>query len=146
MTTDMFYRRGPIAMQDWLAERSGSNSLAAHRVSSPLPPSMGNAGIDIRPQRHDTHWISLGALRVIAPLVDFQINRVGDAGHLINLTRVGPKIFVIHQTTEIALEGPEIRHIKANHGREQPHIGFGKDDHRRDSDCRPDGRQACPRY
>ena len=67
---------------------------------------------------HDTRWVDHQVAFIIVPLDVIKEYGLLDAGDLIKLARIGPKIRVILQHFQIAFEMPVIDRIETDQGGE----------------------------
>ena len=53
-----------------------------------------------------------------------EINRLFDAGILVELAGIGPEMGIVDELADIALEMPDIHRVEPDQSREQPPIGL----------------------
>src|SRR5262249_7597542 len=73
---------------------------------------------------HNSRWINVPMAHVVMPLDVHQVHGRGDARPVVELARIGPKIGVIDQSTDVTLEVPRITRIEANERGKEPPVGF----------------------
>jgi hypothetical protein len=74
---------------------------------------------------------------MIALAINIELHRLCDAGCLVNVTSVSPKVWVIDQSPKIALKGAMIGDVEPGKGGEKAYIRFRK---------RWSGKISCSRH
>jgi hypothetical protein len=82
--------------------------------------------VELGPERHDARGIDVIVTLIIMPLDVREVDRAGDAGILIELAGKSPKIGIIHESSQIALEMSDIDGIEPHQCGEQPPVRFGQ--------------------
>jgi hypothetical protein len=80
---------------------------------------------DLRTERDDAARVHGHHAAVVVLLDVEEVDRLGDAGVLIELARVGPQVRVVDQAPEVALEVADVDRIEPDQRGEQTPIGFG---------------------
>src|SRR5262249_36300448 len=84
------------------------------------------AKVDRRTNRHNAGWVDLTVAHIVVALDVHKIHRRGDAGPLVELARIGPKVGIIDQSPDVTFEVAIIDGIETDKRGEEPPIGFGR--------------------
>src|SRR5690554_1515888 len=106
-----FYKGSPTALENL-------------QSAQPFPP-VGGGQIQLRTQRDDPSRVDAGVAVIVVLLDVIKMHGVGNAGLLVEIPQVAVEVFIILDTTQVALEVPVIHRIKANQGGEKPPVGLG---------------------
>ena len=91
-----------------------------------VQPAVGRSlEVDDGAERDDAGRVDGGVALIIVTLDVGEIDRVLDAGCLIELARVGPEVRVIDEPADVAFEVADIDHIEAQERGEQAPVRLG---------------------
>ena len=91
--------------------------------SNPLPP-VRLRQINRRPDRDNAGRINFGVRHVIMTFDVIEINRLGDAGLLIQVHQISLQVPIIDDPADIAFEVTVIDDVEPNECAKEPPIGF----------------------
>lgn len=82
--------------------------------------------IEVGADRNDGCRIDGAAALVIMALDVLEVDGLGDAGFLVNVSGVRGERQIIDYTRPVALEVVDIDRVRSHQRREEPNIGFGQ--------------------
>src|SRR4030095_16724610 len=108
----------------WVPGWYGDAPLALTLRGSHPFASVGSKEVECRPDRHDASRIDVVMRHVVVALDVIEIHCLRDAGLLIQIEQVSVKVFVIDDTTDVALEVPVIDGIETHQRAEESPVGL----------------------
>src|SRR4030095_16349078 len=108
----------------WVPGWYGDAPLALTLRGSHPFASVGSTEVECRPDRHDASRIDVVMRHVVVALDVIEIHCLRDAGLLIQIEQVSVKVFVIDDTTDVALEVPVIDGIETHQRAEESPVGL----------------------
>src|SRR5215470_18444654 len=114
------------------AREDGRGKLYA-RNTGPAPsaacetlPPVRRPKIEDRPERNDSRRVHPAVASVVVAFDVIEVDRLGDAGMLVEVAGVRPEIRVVGEPAEVALEVVVVHRVEADERREEPPVGFGE--------------------